>query len=94
MTINHIFIVGAGTMGNGIAQVAATSGYQVICMDVQPAALEKAKAAIAKSTAKLLEKGTITAEGKASADAITMSPLMRPHLRPISSSRPPPKTLS
>jgi len=70
MTINHIFVVGAGTMGNGIAQVAATSGYQVTCMDVQPAALEKAKAAIAKSTAKLLEKGTITAEGKASADAI------------------------
>jgi len=57
-------------MGNGIAQVAATSGYQVTCMDVQPAALEKAKAAIAKSTTKLLEKGTITAEGKASADAI------------------------
>jgi 3-hydroxybutyryl-CoA dehydrogenase len=54
----HIFVIGAGTMGNGIAQVAATSGYQVTCMDVQAAALEKAKATIAKSTAKLLEKGT------------------------------------
>lgn len=70
MTIKHIFVVGAGTMGNGIAQVAATSGYQVTCMDVMPAALEKAKAAIAKSTAKLLEKGTITKEGKESADKI------------------------
>ncbi len=70
MTIKHIFVIGAGTMGNGIAQVAATSGYQVTCMDVQSAALEKAKAAITKSTSKLLEKGTITAEGKASADAI------------------------
>ena len=70
MTIKHIFVIGAGTMGNGIAQVAATSGYQVTCMDVMPAALEKAKAAIAKSTGKLLEKGTITAEQKASADAI------------------------
>jgi 3-hydroxybutyryl-CoA dehydrogenase len=70
MTINHIFVVGAGTMGNGIAQVAATSEYQVTCMDVQPAALEKAKAAIAKSTAKLLEKGTLTPEQKASADKI------------------------
>ena len=70
MTIRRIFIVGAGTMGNGIAQVAATSGYQVTCMDVMPAALEKAKAAIAKSTSKLLEKGTITAEQKSSADAI------------------------
>ncbi len=70
MTIRHIFIIGAGTMGNGIAQVAATSGYQVTCMDVMPAALEKAKATIAKSTGKLLEKGTITAEQKATADAI------------------------
>jgi len=70
MTIKHIFVIGAGTMGNGIAQVAATSGYTVTCMDVMPAALEKAKAAIAKSTSKLLEKGMITAEGKACADAI------------------------
>ena len=70
MTIKHIFVIGAGTMGNGIAQVAATSGYQVTCMDVMPAALEKAKAAIAKSTAKLLEKGTLTQEQKESADKI------------------------
>ena len=71
MTIQHIFVIGAGTMGNGIAQVAATSGYTVTCMDVVPAALEKAKATIQKSAAKLLEKGTITAEQKASADKIT-----------------------
>jgi 3-hydroxybutyryl-CoA dehydrogenase len=71
MTIKNIFVIGAGTMGNGIAQVAATSGYQVTCMDVMPAALEKAKAAISKSTSKLLEKGTITQEGKESADKIT-----------------------
>ena len=70
MTIQHIFVIGAGTMGNGIAQAAATSGYQVTCMDVMPAALEKARAAIAKSTGKLLEKGTISAEQKSSADAI------------------------
>jgi 3-hydroxybutyryl-CoA dehydrogenase len=77
MTIKHIFIIGAGTMGNGIAQVAATSGYQVTCMDVQTAALEKAKATIAKSTAKLVEKGTLTAEQKASADAIQFVTDMR-----------------
>jgi len=71
MTIKNIFVIGAGTMGNGIAQAAATSGYQVSCMDVRPAALEKAKAAIAKSTSKLLEKGTITKEGKDSADKIS-----------------------
>ena len=76
MTIKHIFIIGAGTMGNGIAQVAATSGYQVTCMDVQPAALEKAKATIAKSTAKLVEKGVLTAEQKASADGINYTSTM------------------
>ena len=70
MTIKHIFVVGAGTMGNGIAQTAAVSGYTVTCMDVQPAALEKAKAVIGKSTAKLLEKERITPKQKAAADAI------------------------
>jgi 3-hydroxybutyryl-CoA dehydrogenase len=70
MPVKHIFVIGAGTMGNGIAQVAATSGYQVTCMDVMPSALEKGKAAIAKSTSKLLEKGTLTAEQKAGADRI------------------------
>ena len=64
MTVKHIFVIGAGTMGNGIAQVAATSGYQVSCMDVMPAALEKAKGAIARSTTKLLEKGVLTPEQK------------------------------
>jgi len=71
MTIKNIFIIGAGTMGNGIAQVAATSGYQVTVMDVIPAALDKAKATIAKSTAKLVEKGTLTPDQKAAADKIT-----------------------
>jgi len=70
MTIRQIFVVGAGTMGNGIAQVAATSGYQVTCMDVMPAALEQARAAIAKSTSRLLEKGVLTREQKESADKI------------------------
>ena len=76
MSIKNIFVIGAGTMGNGIAQVAATSGYQVTCMDVQVAALEKAKATIAKSTAKLMEKGVLTAEQKASADGIRYTSTM------------------
>ena len=70
MTINHIFVIGAGTMGNGIAQTAAASGYNVTCMDTFPAALEKARATIAKSTAKLLEKGTLTAEQKTATESI------------------------
>ncbi len=70
MTIKHIFVLGAGTMGNGIAQVAATSGYRVTCMDVVPAAVEKAKATIAKSAAKLLEKEIISLYQKAATEAI------------------------
>jgi 3-hydroxybutyryl-CoA dehydrogenase len=70
MTIKHIFVVGAGTMGNGIAQVAATSGYRVTCMDVVPAALERAQANVAKSTAKLVEKDRITVYQKAATEGI------------------------
>jgi 3-hydroxybutyryl-CoA dehydrogenase len=68
--IQHIFIIGAGTMGNGIAQTAAVSGYTVTCMDAFPAALDKARATIAKSTTKLLEKGVLSPEQKAAADGI------------------------
>ncbi len=73
MEINQILIVGAGTMGNGIAQVAATSGYRVTCLDVVPSALEKAKAIIAKSTSKLVEKGLITPQQKTAADDINFA---------------------
>ena len=60
MEIHKIFVVGAGTMGNGIAQVAATSGYQVAVMDVVPEQLARAQAGIAKSVEKLLGKGVLT----------------------------------
>ncbi len=70
MTIQSIFVIGAGTMGNGIAQTAAVSGYSVTCLDTFPAALEKAKATIARSTAKLLAKGQITAEQEKAAAGI------------------------
>ena len=70
MAIKHIFVVGAGTMGSGIAQVAATSGYEVTCMDVVSAALDRARSAILKSVAKLVEKGALTIEQKARAEAI------------------------
>ena len=78
MDINHIFIIGAGTMGNGIAQTAATSGFTVTCMDAFPEALGKAKATITKSTAKLLEKGQITeAQKEAAGQIITLAERIR-----------------
>ena len=45
MTVERIVVIGAGTMGNGIAQTAAVSGYQVTMTDVDEAALERGKAA-------------------------------------------------
>jgi len=60
MFIQNIFVVGAGTMGNGIAQTAAVSGFTVTMMDAFPEALERGKASIAKSVNKLAEKGRIT----------------------------------
>ncbi len=93
MTINHIFVIGAGTMGNGIAQVAATSGYNVTCMDVMPAALEKAKAAIAKSTSKAPRKGDASQPTRKPArTGSTLSRPMTPCQTRTSSSKPPPKT--
>jgi 3-hydroxybutyryl-CoA dehydrogenase len=57
-------------MGNGIAQIAATSGYQVTCMDIFPEVLERAKGTIAKSVDKLLSKSAITEEQKAATQKI------------------------
>ena len=57
-------IVGAGTMGNGIAQVAAQTGYDVILSDVEQKYLDKALAKIEKSLAKLHEKGKIEEDPK------------------------------
>lgn len=73
MDIRSIFVVGAGTMGNGIAQVAATSGYQVTMMDVVPGQVERAQATIAKSVEKLVGKGAITEEQKQAALSIYTS---------------------
>ncbi len=64
MTIEKIGVLGAGLMGSGIAQVAATSGFAVTILEVDEAALNKGISGIDKSLARLVEKGTITAEQK------------------------------
>jgi 3-hydroxybutyryl-CoA dehydrogenase len=67
MNVQTIVVVGAGAMGNGIAQTAAVSGYRVTMTDVIPEALDKAKATIGRSVEKLFSKGAITAEQRGSA---------------------------
>lgn len=59
MTITRIGIVGAGTMGSGIAQVAAQSGYAVLLKDVSDDRAKKAVQKIEGSLAKLVEKQKI-----------------------------------
>ena len=60
--IRSVGVVGAGLMGAGIAQAAATAGFDTILRDVDEGALRKARAGIEKSTAKLVEKDRLTAE--------------------------------
>lgn len=59
MSIQRIAVCGAGTMGSGIAQVAATHGFKTILFDVNAAVLERARTAIAKNLARLVEKGKL-----------------------------------
>jgi len=71
MGIERIAVIGAGTMGNGIAQVCATSGYQVTMIDVAPEQLERGLANIQKSVDKLHNKGRLTDEQREAAQNIT-----------------------
>jgi 3-hydroxybutyryl-CoA dehydrogenase len=57
--IKRVGVLGCGLMGSGIAQVAATSGYETIVRDVAQPILDKAKAGIEKSLAKFVEKGKL-----------------------------------
>jgi|TARA_B100001250_G_scaffold72907_1_gene59451 3-hydroxybutyryl-CoA dehydrogenase len=56
MAIQHIGVIGAGQMGNGIAQVAACAGFQVTLVDIKQAFLDKAKENIQTSLEKLVSK--------------------------------------
>jgi len=63
--MNNIAVIGAGTMGNGIAHVFAQSGYQVTLIDLSQEALERALRTITKNLDRQLAKEKISAEDKA-----------------------------
>ena len=67
MDIKRVGVVGAGTMGNGIARVFARSGYSVVLCDVEQRFLERGIAAISKNLDREVAKNKISAEDKASA---------------------------
>ena len=62
MAIKKVGVLGCGLMGSGIAQVAATAGFETVVKEVSDDLIKKGFAGIEKSLAKFAEKGTITAE--------------------------------
>ena len=67
MAVHSVGVVGSGQMGNGIAQVAASSGKEVIMVDIKEEFLERGVSTISKSLDKLASKGRITEEQASSA---------------------------
>src|ERR1700722_4356350 len=65
MDIKRVGVIGAGTMGNGIAHVFARSGFAVILCDVEQRFLERGIATIAKNLDREVAKNKISAEDKA-----------------------------
>ena len=65
MAIERVAVVGAGQMGSGIAQVAAQAGLAVTLVDATPELAEKALARLGSALQKLVEKGKLTADGRA-----------------------------
>jgi 3-hydroxybutyryl-CoA dehydrogenase len=64
MDIKSVGVVGCGTMGSGIVQVCAQSGYQVVALEVNEEALKKGLSSIEAFLSKGVEKGKVTAEQK------------------------------
>lgn len=65
-SIKKIGIIGAGQMGNGIAQVAASTGFEVVMFDISQPALDKGLTTIAASCDRLIKKNTMIEETKKS----------------------------
>ena len=67
MTIQTVGIIGAGTMGNGIAQACAVAGLNVVMVDIAEAAVQKGVATVGSSLDRLIKKEKITEADKAAA---------------------------
>ena len=60
MRIETVGVIGAGTMGNGIAQVFAAAGFPVVMQDLSKAALDRAMGTIRQNLGRQVKKGTLT----------------------------------
>ena len=65
MKIQSVGVIGAGTMGNGIAQVCAVAGLDVVMVDINELAVQRGLDQISKSLDRLIKKAVLTAEAKA-----------------------------
>jgi 3-hydroxybutyryl-CoA dehydrogenase len=74
MNLQNIGVIGAGTMGNGIAQICAMAGFNVTLLDISESALQKAVATVGKNLDRQIAKQTLTVEQKqATLDKIRIS---------------------
>lgn len=67
MNLQNIGVIGAGTMGNGIAQVCALAGFNVTLLDISEGALQKALATVGKNLDRQVAKETLSTEQKTAA---------------------------
>jgi 3-hydroxybutyryl-CoA dehydrogenase len=67
MNIQTIGVIGAGTMGNGIAQACAVSGLDVVMVDISDAAVQRGLATVSSSLDRLVKKDKLKPEAKAAA---------------------------
>ena len=89
LNIKRVGVIGAGTMGNGIAQVFAQKGFEVQLVDMAAPALDSARTSIEKSLDKFVEKSKLTRDERdATLRASPPAPALTPLPAPTTSSKP------
>ena len=83
MSLSKIGVIGAGTMGNGIAQVSAAAGLDVVMVDVSDAAVERGLATVGSSLERLVKKEKLTAAERAAALARIRGSTQYADLKPM-----------
>ena len=83
INIQTVGIIGAGTMGNGIAQACAVSGLDVVMIDIDEAAVQRGLVTVSTSLDRLVKKDKLTAQGKAEALARIQTSTDYAALKPV-----------
>jgi 3-hydroxybutyryl-CoA dehydrogenase len=83
VAIRTLAVIGAGTMGNGIAQIAATAGLDVILIDVSDAMVEKGLDAVARNLSRIMARGKMTEAEKDAAIRLIRGTTTFEELKPV-----------